>query len=263
MTKRRTECAAFFVDILYFRCIIRACVMRHATRKGSFMIKLCMGAAAAALCATGVLAEERQSNFDGFTFGLLAARTAASTTYEMEGYGYVYSQPFALSISPPRPPWSYTFEQSQSASGTLGGISLGYNWDVGQPQGWVIGAELDHFAGGVSSSNAAMRKYVADIGQRSFSVSDLTTARLRVGYDFSGFMPYAALGVGCGDVSISSVQWMAKPYHQSGTECGESYGIGAEWKAGENVSLRLEHRVTDLGVADVDQTIFGVHWHFN
>ena len=114
-----------------------------------------------------------------------------------------------------------------------------------------------------SQAVLGMLRHVADIGMRSFSVSNQVTARVRAGYDIDGFMPYVAAGVSCADIEAHNVQWMIRPYHQSGRECGASGAVGLEYVFPNSaVSVRGEYRVNDYGTVQTEQGIFGLIWNF-
>lgn len=208
-----------------------------------------------ALVPAAGLAEEA-SNYDGFFAGALASYGSADATVLQR-----YYQPGGYA-APMKGVQPRSFPLNLSADGWQGGVVLGYNWDVGEPQGWVLGAEVDYFGGSLSFDGTSRYRHVLDIGARSLSVGNQVTARLRAGYDFNGLMPYVAAGGSCASVEVHAVQWMVRPHHESGTACGFSGALGAEYRFEDGPSLRLEHRVTDYGSVEVEQTIFGVVMHF-
>jgi len=203
-----------------------------------------------------------QSNFAGFYAGALAAQGTATTEVESQYYRYGPIARPAGTAYYRYPAPARNFMLPMEADGWQGGVFVGYNWDVGQPQGWVVGVEADYMAGSLSYSNAGTSKYIADIGQREFSVSDQATLRGRVGYDLGNVMPYVALGASCAHIETHNVQWMVQPHHSSGTQCGPSGAIGADVALGNNMLLGVEYRMTHYGDTDVEQGLLRVGWRF-
>lgn len=102
------------------------------------------------------------------------------------------------------------------------GVHAGYNRDFGR---FVLGGELDY-----------NRVSVDDVDDKS----DLVRLRGRAGYDMGRFMPYVTLGAAhLSDDDLS--------------ETGLAYGIGAEFKVTERVSLGAEYSRQDFkDVDDID-----------
>ena len=158
------------------------------------------------------------------------------------------------------------FSVGLGADGWQGGVVAGYNWDLGSPQGWVVGIEADFFAGGVAGNNAlpyVKGRYVIDRAMDSMSISNQITLRGRLGYDMNGFMPYVAAGGACASVATSSSHWMYKRHDESGTQCGPTVAIGAEMQLGnKGWSGRIEYRQTDFGLVKTNQAILGLVKNF-
>lgn len=121
-----------------------------------------------------------------------------------------------------------------SASGFLGGIQAGYNWQLDQA---IIGLETDIQASGVKSEIA--------IGNNALSIKNnwFGTTRARIGYTpVDRFMVYATGGVAYGKVKVEN-----PGLAYSETRTGYTVGGGAEYALTDHVTLKSEYLYTDLG----------------
>lgn len=99
------------------------------------------------------------------------------------------------------------------------GLHGGYQHDFGK---YVLGGELDY-------NKLDLDEVEGD--------GDLTRLRGRAGYDMGRFQPYATLGVA--HLSTDDL-----------SETGITYGVGAEFKATERLSVGAEYTMNDF--SDVD-----------
>jgi outer membrane immunogenic protein len=139
---------------------------------------------------------------------------------------------------------------SQTATGVLGGAQVGYNFMNGQ---WIYGAETDFDlssarkqTNGVNAPNAFLGTWTAKNG-----IQDFGTARLRLGYDFHGVMPFVTGGLAYAKTadSFSGGSTAGAPYAFSGTSwrAGYAVGGGVEVLISRNVSVKAEGLYYDLG----------------
>jgi outer membrane immunogenic protein len=119
------------------------------------------------------------------------------------------------SVTPPGS--SFTF----ATGGTFAGIHAGYNHALGS--NFIVGGEISY--GDLSIANAV-----------GFGIQydSLLQARARLGYAMGDFMPYVALGMAETDIGP-----LGAPF--SFSENGIGYGLGVEWMAATNVSVRAEY----------------------
>ncbi|TPJ46733.1 porin family protein [Mesorhizobium sp. B2-7-1] len=123
-----------------------------------------------------------------------------------------------------------------SASGFLGGIQAGYNWQAGQ---FVYGVEADFqgadIKGDLSISGPFLETKIDWFG----------TLRARIGYTpVDRFLVYGTGGLAYGHEKIS-----APGLDLSKTKVGWTVGAGAEYAITNNWSLKSEYLYTDLGKA--------------
>lgn len=100
------------------------------------------------------------------------------------------------------------------------GLHAGYLFDFGQ---FVAGAELDY------------NELDADLGEPA----DLLRLRGRLGYDLGRFLPYATLGA-------------ARMSSGGLSETGVTYGLGADFKVTERISLGAEYSRNRFDVESPD-----------
>jgi outer membrane immunogenic protein len=156
------------------------------------------------------------------------------------------------------------FAQSwkQKADGPLGGVLVGYNFDM---DGFVLGFEADAGFGGISKTST--RPGIGDVkitnhGQHTF--------RLRAGLPAGPGLFYATGGMALADIWARGPDGRDKQFLW-----GFTAGAGFETKVTEQISLRAEYlygnygkETFDLGTAAMKSDIethnlrVGVSWYF-
>lgn len=139
------------------------------------------------------------------------------------------------------------FSLKDNASGFIGGIQAGYNWQFDQT---IVGIETDIQGGNLKS------KFEADLGGSSFGIENkinwFGTTRVRLGYTpVDRFMVYATGGVAYGKIKASIYDGI-DTFSQSDTKVGYTVGAGAEYAITNNVTLKTEYLYTDLGKLKID-----------
>ena len=148
---------------------------------------------------------------------------------------------------------SCNFSNSQTATGVIGGLQIGYNFQTGN---WVYGLEADidlssarkTTTGAVPAPYAFFGNWTAKTG-----VEAMGTARLRLGYAFDRTLVYATGGLayakmvntfqagsGTGGYSWSDTGWRA----------GYTVGGGVEYRLTDKISIKGEGLFYDLGHKD-------------
>ena len=129
-----------------------------------------------------------------------------------------------------------------SASGFLGGVQAGYNWQVGQ---FVYGVEADFQGSDVKGE--------LSIGGPSLEtkVDWFGTVRARIGYTpVDRFLVYGTGGLAYGHEKLD-ISGLGGPSF-SKTKVGWTVGAGAEYAITNNWSLKSEYLYTDLGKTTFD-----------
>lgn len=121
-----------------------------------------------------------------------------------------------------------------NASGFIGGVQAGYNWQFDQ---MIVGVETDFQGSDVKAETSV------NGDKAGAKVNWFGTTRARLGYTpVDRFMVYATGGVAYGKIkaydNVSS---------QSDTRVGYTVGAGAEYALTNNVTLKSEYLYTDLG----------------
>lgn len=127
-----------------------------------------------------------------------------------------------------------SFSAKDNASGFIGGVQAGYNWQFDQ---MIVGVETDFQGSDLKAETAVNGDKVG------VKVNWFGTTRARLGYTpVDRFMVYATGGVAYGKIkaydNVSS---------QSDTRVGYTVGAGAEYALTNNVTLKSEYLYTDLG----------------
>ena len=137
-----------------------------------------------------------------------------------------------------------------TASGFLGGIQAGYNWQIDRT---VIGIETDiqatglkgEFSGNLSNG---YDRIGAEVGSK---VKWFGTTRVRLGYlPAERFMIYATGGVAYGKVETYGAlnfDGDVVGFSKSKTRVGYTVGAGAEYAFADNWTVKSEYLYTDLG----------------
>ncbi len=143
---------------------------------------------------------------------------------------------------------------AMSASGWLGGVQVGANYQMG---GIVVGIEADVSKIDLSSSQAFRMDFDTDWATR-MSLDVFGTARAKIGFVTGPALIYATGGLawGHGEMQIDTIsitgpvtmsQLSEKAYH-----LGWTAGAGAEWALGPNLSVKGEWLYVDLGNVSYD-----------
>jgi outer membrane immunogenic protein len=132
-------------------------------------------------------------------------------------------------------------------NGWLGGITLGYNWQLAN---WVFGVEGDWSWGKVKGSSAD----TPDFGCGNLcltEVKSIGTVRGRVGYAFDRLLPYLTAGVAFSRIHAS----IGNPVEAEDTTTETSFvgGGGLEYAFAPNWSAKIEYLyISKLGDFDYD-----------
>lgn len=139
------------------------------------------------------------------------------------------------------------FTQGHSDQGVVGGIHLGYNWQVSQ---FVLGFEGDVNGSGYSGSNTLLGGFVHTHSRIPVDGS----IRGRVGFAWNRALIYATGGAAFASIDESSTITIGPGATDSGTfqRIGWTVGGGVEYAIDDNWSLRAEYRYTDYGVNRLD-----------
>ncbi len=149
-----------------------------------------------------------------------------------------------------------------TASGFIGGVQAGYNWQF--DNNVIVGVEADFQGSNLKAEvkhskteNLSGGKYHTS-EKASTKVEWFGTIRARLGYTpVDRFMVYATGGYAYGKVkshgSVSGWNSWGDSYNESGsrskTKSGWTVGAGAEYAIDNNWTLKTEYLYTDLGKA--------------
>lgn len=141
--------------------------------------------------------------------------------------------------------------------GFVGGVHIGYDWQVGNI---VFGGILDVVGTDIGDEQRAFSRTPAEyVIERELDL--LATLRARVGYAFSDrVLAYATGGVAYGDVDFSYRQpgsGAAFETSGDGDDFGYTIGAGIETKVTQRISLGFEYLYTDLGDNDFEANLTG------
>ncbi|MGU3577067.1 outer membrane protein [Brucellaceae bacterium C25G] len=146
---------------------------------------------------------------------------------------------------------------SVTASGFVGGVQAGYNWQF--ENGLVIGVEADFQGSTLKSEIKTTDRYstYSDYGKLTTKVEWWGTVRARLGYTpVEKLLVYTTGGLAYGKVKNSysfdrvysntytDQNW---GYSNSKTRAGWTVGAGAEYSITNNWTLKSEYLYTDLG----------------
>jgi outer membrane immunogenic protein len=121
-----------------------------------------------------------------------------------------------------------------SHGGLLGGIGVGYNFQLGGSG--VIGIEADISASDLGTDSNFLGSNFTN------RVTSFGTVRARAGYTFDRFMPYVTAGVAWGN---SNVTYGA--FSGSATSAGWVAGLGLEFAFADNWTAKAEYLRLNLG----------------
>lgn len=135
----------------------------------------------------------------------------------------------------------YVINYSDNASGFVGGVQIGYNWQMEQ---FVLGLETDIQASGVEAKFAVLNNEVLNT-----KIDWFGTTRVRLGFTpVDRFMVYATGGVAYGKIKMS----FGGQISDSDTRVGYTIGAGAEHAINNNWTWKGEYLYTDLGKLNLD-----------
>lgn len=213
-------------------------------------------AAAAALAAAPVLA---QDNDAGTWSGPYAG---VNLGYGGGNFHYPYS---GTTDAAGTNPVSGRFRQD--SSGVLGGVTLGYNYEM--KDGWVAGLETDIDAsdlGGRTEFSEFPGTGTSYDGGFSSRITYLGTARARIGHTMlnNRLLPYVTGGFAYGGVNTSS-NWNCSACFNGGAgnasffspsqmQVGWTVGGGAEYALTRHLSAKVEYLYVNLGDSTVNGT---------
>jgi outer membrane immunogenic protein len=146
---------------------------------------------------------------------------------------------------------------STDPKGVIGGIQLGYNWQMAT---WVFGVEAD-FQGSGIKGDVALSPFLQNTGatfngtlSASEDIKWFGTLRGRVGYLVTpAVLLYATGGLAYGHVDYAANANFTPqgtqqyPAAFSKTKAGWTAGAGVEWAFANNWSVKFEYLYFDLG----------------
>jgi len=146
-----------------------------------------------------------------------------------------------------------TFEDTRSDIGDDGyGVSLfgGYNWQIGG--NFVVGVEVDATYADVSTSgqllyDVAPPNTLNPGNEFGGELQWMATVRARAGYAFGRWMPYVTAGWAYAQYETASDYVSLPAYTRDDTWDAAVYGVGIEYLAPANWSIRGEYRTADFG----------------
>jgi len=158
-------------------------------------------------------------NWTGFYLGVHAGAAMVDADY-----GYDFGGGFAGGLS-------------DDATGFLGGVQAGYNW---QFDNIVIGAQTDF-----AYSSAKMSNDIGGFGTEG-KLEWLGSTTARIGYAFDNLLIYGKGGVAYGQSKIT----IDPVGDDSKWHTGWTAGVGAEYAFTQNITGLLEYNYVDLGSKD-------------
>ncbi len=143
----------------------------------------------------------------------------------------------------------YGFSSTDGAvepDGFLGGVQLGYNWQVSR--NWVFGLETDIAGTDMNDSVAGINTHVDYLG----------TARVRLGYAVDRTLFYGTGGLAYARSAVNGVH---------DTDTGYALGAGIEWAFAPSWSAKVEYMFHGfdnnlVGNVDISTIKFGVNYRF-
>lgn len=157
--------------------------------------------------------------------------------------------------------WPSPSPYGSSRTGFVGGLQLGYNYQMGQ---FVIGAEADFMGAFINKSNTGSvtindflgggltitESYTSKIQQNW-----LGTLRARVGFTFDRLLVYATGGLAYGNIqsslsvreTLSNGDWANWYGTKNQTKAGFTIGAGVEYALTNNWIIRGEYLYYNLG----------------
>jgi outer membrane immunogenic protein len=135
-------------------------------------------------------------------------------------------------------------ENGSDASGVIGGVQIGYNWQFNR--NWVFGVEADISATDISENTIPAR------------VDYLASVRARLGYTWDRTMIYGTGGWGTAQVTGAGVSVTGDAF---------TLGAGIEWAFAPRWSAKVEYMYygfedQGFGSANAQTVKFGVNYRF-
>ena len=178
-------------------------------------------------------------------------RNVNSTWYDVSGQ----SSAVELASYAPLP-------YSNQRTGFIGGIQVGYNYQINQ---FVIGAEADFM--GIAANQTSSSAPLDLVGYTIVSTTKvqqqwLGTVRARAGFAVDRFLVYATGGLAYGSTKLSTISndyeagAVVRSYtgQKTNTDAGYVVGAGLEYALTNNWLLRAEYLYYNLGKAGATAT---------
>ena len=187
--------------------------------------KTCMLIIASLICFANPSFAQSTSAADwsGFYVGISAASVDATATFCQNGISVEFDCSDPVSTLPtPKP------------SGSMIGLRVGYDFAAGPV---VVGVMGDIMRGSVSgSAETSINPFFGCGSGCTFEVSQISMLRGRIGYPIGRFMPYLSAGSAVSKVSIG----FDPADLDEGTLTNKVFGLGAEYKVSETLTLGLD-----------------------
>lgn len=133
---------------------------------------------------------------------------------------------------------------SHSASGVIGGVFAGYNYQTGP---WVLGVELS--AAGSSLERQQASPFFPAIDTYTSKIDWLATATGRVGYAWDRWLVFAKGGWAGADIKLTLDDSLALVHADTSTWAnGWTLGTGVEYMLREGISLGVVYDYADLSI---------------
>lgn len=163
------------------------------------------------------------------------------------GYGWAESEPTIRYLDEVK----NTTKLSSDMEGVVGGVQLGYNWQV---KNFLVGIETDFSSADISSENSDQIANADDydIVKENNRINSFGTLRARLGFlPADRLLAYVTGGWAYGDVDyttyIDSNPNPSENYKYKETKSGWVVGAGLEYGVSEHVTLRAEYLYIDWG----------------
>jgi outer membrane immunogenic protein len=132
--------------------------------------------------------------------------------------------------------------QGMNGSAMLGGLQLGYNWDMGS---YVVGIEGSFSAMGLSKGSVTSQDR-GTVPQFNREVDNLLLLTPRIGFEVGDALIYAKAGLAATRIGATHDQ-DGDMISGGGTETGWAVGIGAEFPIAERLTARIDLTHADFG----------------
>jgi len=128
-------------------------------------------------------------------------------------------------------------------TGTIGGVTAGYNWNTGT---LVYGVEVDYSTGpnGITPQGSEGPFWICGSGDCNVSIDDFITVRGRVGIEYGGVLMYGTAGYASGNITGGIYD---SDQQGGGVASGWTAGAGIEFDVLANATGKIEILQVDLG----------------